>query len=412
MRNLYRACLVFGCAFLLVFTAKADDAQMSAESAGTKSSAAVVESQQATTSEFNKFFTVSASLREEFDDNINTTRTNKKSQFKTVVEPSILLDFPMEQTSVSFRYTPTLIYYPDRDGRDYDLNHEFVGRVTHSFSSRLNLDAREQFRYSNEPAIFDSSALVRRSGEYFYNVASIQGDIQWTPKFGTTSAYTNIYTDYIDDLLSETNDRMSHNFDQDFRYLILPTTTLVFAGGYYFNDYENVSRDSQAITASVGADHSFSPQFTGGIRLGAQYVDLLQGGGDNIAPYGSLFANYQLGARSSLELNYSHSFQPTDATNFYGQEADMISLAGRYQFTPKFSTKLQAMFTHGDYVSKYTLLGNSFQEDVLAFDLGFNYKLNNYVDFELGYTYTSVMSDFEVREYDRNRVYIGVRGTY
>jgi hypothetical protein len=409
MKNLYRACIVFGCAFLLLFTVKADDAHVSAEAGD---SVVVVEAEQVGTPEFKKPFTVSASLREEFDDNIYTTRTNKRSQFKTIVEPSILFSFPLEQTSFSFRYTPTLVYYPDRDGRDYDLNHEFVGRVTHSFSSRLNLDLREQFRYSNEPAIFDSAALVRRSGEYIYNVASIQGDIQWTPKFGTTSAYTNTYTDYIDDLLSETNDRMSHNFDQDFRYLILPTTTLVFAGGYFYNDYENVSRDSQAITASVGVDHSFSPQFTGGIRLGGQYVDLLQGGGDNIAPYGSLFANYQLGARSSIEFNYSHSFQPTDATNFYGQEADVITLAGRYQFTPKFSTKLQAIYTHGNYVSEYTLMGESFQEDVLAFDLGFNFKLNNYLDLEAGYTFTSVMSDFAVREYDRNRVYIGIRGTY
>src|SRR5437773_2559855 len=51
-----------------------------------------------------KPWAISVSVREEFDDNINAEKHNKDSSFKTIVSPSILLNFPVGETLLSARY--------------------------------------------------------------------------------------------------------------------------------------------------------------------------------------------------------------------------------------------------------------------------------------------------------------------
>ena len=55
--------------------------------------------------EKKKPFTVSATVREVYDDNIFTTNTNKVDQWETVLEPSFLFNYPMDQTLFQARYT-------------------------------------------------------------------------------------------------------------------------------------------------------------------------------------------------------------------------------------------------------------------------------------------------------------------
>src|ERR1700743_1585423 len=44
-------------------------------------------------SDHPKFYTLTAALREEYDDNIYTSKNNAQSSFKTDFSPSILVDF-------------------------------------------------------------------------------------------------------------------------------------------------------------------------------------------------------------------------------------------------------------------------------------------------------------------------------
>lgn len=369
-------------------------------------------------------FTVSASLREEYDDNIYTTHTNKKSQFKTEVSPSILFNYPMDNTTFSARYTMGLDYYPDRAGSATDLSHDFLARVTHSFSPRFNVDAREEFRYAQEPSLFDNAVLIRRSGDYIENTGGVQGNMQWTPKFGTVTAYTNDYIDYRNQQVGVGENHMTHTLNQDFRFLVLPKATLVFGGIYNGADYFHTMRDTDSFTGNAGLDYSFSPEFTMGGRVGGTYTEL-QNQGSYTSPYGNLVANWDLGARTSVNASYTHSFIQTDATNFYGQEADSFSVGGQYKITPAFSTHANIAYTLGNYNNKLRATGatpgglgltitspGNVQEDVLGLDWGFSYNLNKYLDLDWGYIYTLSTSDDPARDYDRNRVYIGIRGTY
>ena len=87
-----------------------------------------------------------------------------------------------------------------------------------------------------------------------------------------------------------------------------------------------------------------------------------------------------------------------------------------YNVTPDITTHFEGDFTHAEYDSQDLDPSggaiSDFSENVAAFDTGVTYHYNQYVDFELGYIFSIVDSEEQFRNYTRNQIYIGVRGTY
>lgn len=373
-----------------------------------------VSAAQKTKSETKRPITVTAMLREEYDDNIFTSAQNKKSQFKTIVEPSILYNLPLENTLLSARYTYGMTYYPDRGDKDIDNSHEWIGRIDHSFNSRFNVDIRDRLRYTQEPDIVGGDARSRRSDSSFIsNLGSIQGNMQWTPKLGTATTYSNDFLEYDDLTLNRQSGRMINALNHDFRYLLSPTWTAVVGGSASLSDYFFAKKDSNTYNGLLGVDYALSPQITVGARVGPSITDL-DGRGTYLNPYGTVFGNWTLGARTSVEASYTHSVSETDLENYFLQESDTFSLNGRYQFTPKFYGRLGARLTLGSFDSDLGAGSNrtKIEENVYALDGALGYKIIEQLDLEAGYGFSSVDSTQTTREYDRNILFISLRGTY
>ncbi len=358
--------------------------------------------------------TVSASLREEYDDNIFTTKTNKKAQFKTIIEPSILYNLPLDNTLLSARYTFGLTYFPDRGEKETDSSHEFTGRLNHSFTTRFNVDLRDRVRYSQEPQILEGGARTQRTNSsYLSNLGSIQGNMQWTPKLGTSTSYSNDWLHYEEKELELSSDRTVHTITHDFRYLLTPTITVVVGGFAHADDYVHANKDSNTIAGSFGADYSLTPQITVGARMGPSLTEF-EGGGDFLTPYGTLYGSWILGARSNVEASFTHSVSETDLGGYFQQETDTFSFSGKYQFTSHIYGKAGGRLQIGNFDQDQGTTGTttSFSENVYGVDLTLGYRINQFLDLETGYGYTLVSSDSIAREYDRNRIWIGIRGTY
>jgi hypothetical protein len=58
-----------------------------------------------------KFYTITAELRETYDDNVYTSSNDKVSSFETDVTPSILFNIPMENSQFAARLTVGGTYY-------------------------------------------------------------------------------------------------------------------------------------------------------------------------------------------------------------------------------------------------------------------------------------------------------------
>ena len=94
--------------------------------------------------------------------------------------------------------------------------------------------------------------------------------------------------------------------------------------------------------------------------------------------------------------------------------ADRLSTTLRYDITPDLTAHLTGVFTHGEYTQSLLTPGtiSSFSEDDLGLDMGLAYHVNRHLDLEAGYIFSDVSSQLGFRDYTRNQIYLGVRGTY
>ena len=364
-------------------------------------------------SDNKKPFTISATLREIYDDNIFTAKTNTVSSFETEFSPSILLDFPMQDSEFTARYTFGVTYYENRPGDSFDYTHEFAAQYKHSFSDRFNMNVAEDFRYFTEPSLFESVGTPYRSGAYYDNMINLGFNGQWTPLFGTSTTYANNIIKYETNSIATGQDNVENTISQSFLFAILPKVNLVFGAIYDDTSYDSIARGYTSYTGDTGLDWQALPTLSIGGRVGASYTDAEQAG-STVTPYGAVTVNWQLGARSSLKFDYTHSVVPTDLVSAEGQVADRFDTTFTYNISPKLNVHLDGIFTYGQYTQDLTAPGTTpnFNEDDFGLDTGVVYHLNNLIDLSAGYLLSGVSSQLSIRDYTRDQIYVGVRGTY
>ncbi len=369
-----------------------------------------------TLTDLKRFFTVTADVREEYDDNIYTSNTNKVSSLKEEISPSILFSYPMENSTLDARYTAGFTYYNHSpSGQHVDQDHDIVLRYNHSFSDRFNLDVRDDGGYHVDPALLQDIGTVNRDGAYYDNIATAEFTAQWTPLFGTVTSYSNSFITYENGDIGTFEDSDENTITQDFRFAFWPTVT--FAAGVIFDniDYFYTDRGYTNYTADTGFDWQALPSLSLGFRVGGSVATLQQGGTEE-DPYASANLNWQLGERSRFIASYVHTVTPTDFAQADAQTSDRVTGNFLYNITPDITTHFEGSYTHAEYSSEdldpSAGTVDSFSENVAAFDTGVTYHYNQYLDFELGYIFSIVDSQEQFRDYTRNQVYIGVRGTY
>lgn len=364
-------------------------------------------------SENRKPFIITATLREGYDDNIFTAKTNKVSSFTTDIEPSILFDFPMDSSDFSLRFSAGLTFYYNRNGGSADKTAEMVLRYNHSFSDRFNIDVRDRVGYYSEPSVLTGGGSLYRDGGYVNNLATVDFTAQWTPLFGTVTTYSNSLYDYQNSAIAAGQSSDENIGSEDFRFAILPKINLVFGGIIDNITYDTAHRGYTNFTADTGIDWQALPSLSIGGRVGATFADP-EGTDSSVSPYGAATVNWRLGARSTLDFNYEHDVVPTDFLTAAGQEADRFTLRFSYDITPSLTVHAQGIVTHGVY-NQDLIQGNAvpnFSEEDYGLDTGFSYHFNSHFDFDAGYTFSAISSQEGFRDYTRNQFYVGVRGTY
>ncbi len=366
-----------------------------------------------------KFYTITASLRETYDDNVYTSNINKVASLETSISPSILVNFPMTESDFSARYTPTATYYNHGGGSgngsttpSIDFTHELIAQYSHHFSDRFNFNVGEEFHYYTEPSIFESTGTSYVSGPYFSNIINANASAQWTPLFSTTTTYANTLVQYQNTAEALGQNSVENTGSHTFNFAVLPK--VVLAVGAIGDDisYDQVNRGYTTYTGFVGAQWQILPSLSLNVRGGGSYTKAA-GNQTSLSPYASVESIWTLGARSSLTFDYAHEVAPTDQIGADAEIVDRASASFQYSITPSLSAQAQGILTHANITSNLGLSGlPSYQENDYGLDLTGTYHYNNYLDFEAGYLLTGVSSDLIFRDYTRNQIYVGVRGTY
>ncbi|MCE0523186.1 MAG: hypothetical protein LV480_09780 [Methylacidiphilales bacterium] len=373
-----------------------------------------------------KFYTITASLREIYDTNVDTTHSNPQTSLETELSPSILVDFPTEDSDFSARYTLDTTYYANVSNNNNNnnnnttsgtlqYNQEFNAQYNHTFSERLQLNLAEDFRYFYEPSLFQSVGTNYQNGNYIANIFNGTVTMQWLPRFSTQTTYSNTIVRYNETSVGNNQNNNENTGSQVFIFTLFPKISLTFGGIGDGATYLGSTRGYTAYTGFVGAQWQPLPSLNLSGRVGGTYTetDLNQ---TLITPYTNLSIDWTLGARSELTFNYTHEVVPTDLIGADAETADRVSSNFRYDITPNLSTHLQGILTNvvipSALANSNSNLGNNYTEIDYALDTGFTYHYNSYLDFNCGITLSGVSADISTNGYNRSQTYLGVRGTY
>lgn len=362
-------------------------------------------------------FHVTATVRGGYDDNTLTTAVNRQSSYFTSADIGLSYDFGNSRTRLSLTSGVGVTYYFDRPGRDYDYNANLSLAVTHKATPRLTLSASALATYQAEPDFSLNIGTNRQSGNFFYTSDRVTAAYQWAPKFSTATSYTFAAVKYENSAIGFSEDRIENTFGNEFRFLLLPTTTAVAEVRFQIVSYEDIARDSTSEFLLAGVDHSFNPRFNISLRGGVEFRQI-ENSDDRTSPYFEGTLNYSLGRRTSVSWTNRYALEQPDVVGAATRETFRTGLQVKYGITPRLSSSLGFFYQHDENkgsTQNGLLAGgasDNFAEDSFSLSLGAAYQITRYLSVDAGYSWSEVYSEIALREYSRNRYYLGLSATF
>lgn len=398
--------------------------------------------------EQSKPWSVSVAVRGFYDDNMFSAptdadkvpgRAGPQESFGVSVNPKVGLNFALDRTVITFNYSYDFRWFEARDNNEADHIQLADLGISHSFSERLKVDASDRFTYAQEGAvrIDDVQTLVGRSdGDYVHNRAKAGVTAGLTERLNLTVSYQNDIWDFENtgaNSFSALLDRMEHLGTIELGYSVTPATS---AGiGYMYKDV--ASRSTDLISTSVGlapadsrdnrshfiyggVEHQFNAQLDAALRAGIQLVDFVnvpdntQGYDTSTEiPFVDASLGYTYNPGSSLRVGVKHTMAPTSIGSALSQDATAVYANLNHAITPKWGLGAMALY-------QYSSLRGGFydgdSEQLFAAGVNVNYAISTSLSAELGYNYDNLSSDLntaiDLRSFDRNRVYVGLRAAF
>jgi len=420
-----------------------------------------------------KPWSVSATLRGFYDDNINSvpggsgaltivnpttgaSTTYHRSGFGFEVSPAFSVVWPWEQTTLSLGYIYSFKDYqfkPLGNSDTVDMTHSFAVSLTHTFNELYSARVSDSFVIGQEPDFLRAgntySTFQRISGSNIRNFGDAAFDGKVTPLLGFEVGYANGYYNYAADgtvgvpssptyLASPGGflNRMEQTVHLDSRWQLSPDTVGVI--GYQFTDvnyYEDQTllptgtlpfnvvsntRNQRGHYGYVGVDESFTPALTASVRVGARYTDYYNdpNASANVGPYAQLSLRWNYAYQSYAEVGFVHDRIATDllGNGSNSGNGDLTLDSDTSSVYATLSHRLAPGLTgsiNGQYQNSEYYGGqyNNQAENFYTFGANLDYKVNRFMSTQVGYNYDRLDSAIG-RGFDRNRVYVGLTASY
>ena len=410
-----------------------------------------------------KPFTATVAIREGYDSNPLTqsyqSSTDVQSSTYSSVNPSLGYNYTGLQADLSARYDFQGIYFPSLNTSvDIQYNQTFTGQYTYAFDPRFSITVADNFNFFEQPIAQQFAAglapTTNTQGSII-NLGTIKADYRVTDRLSMVTRWNNQVVNSdgpasynnsggITSGSASQSNYMNNGAFQQFRLDFTPETIGTFTVDYQLFDYQSDQsfRDNQQVAFTLGADHTFLPTlfFTG--RAGIQLNDNF-GTSDNsknvgpgglnsgeqeigVYPFVSLSSTWNYGQQNSLTAGFSIQIQQSTQQTSSDSESYNLTLNSDHAFTEKLklvqtlNVQLALYTPQFDKEQSLAIYGGyqgSGQQTVASYNCKFSYAFFPYLSAELGYTFSTFQSYFDENNsnggsYNRNVVYIGVRGTY
>lgn len=310
--------------------------------------------------------------------------------------------------------------------------------MVHHINERLRFRSRSNISYEMEPDYDSGIATDRRQGEYLRYSSDNSLGYRWTERFATVTGYRVSGTSWDD---SSDQNYIRHLFYNQFRYRTSPITVLTSSIRYGMTD-NNKGPDSDSWYIMVGAEHEFSATTVGVVRVGAQHYSP-DNGDDQWSPYFEGTIKTQINEKFSVRAFAYFGIEDRNR-NIWVHDCSDIGTPGvaRVLFEERQILRIGSQASYvvshkltffggvnlifDDYSDgKYTTAGFSggkawtvgdsasdFDETVFNVNVGASFQLTDNLYLTSSYNYTNSNSDASTREYDRNRVQLGLQASF
>jgi hypothetical protein len=405
-----------------------------------------------------KPWSVSATLRGFFDDNINTAPSSgvrqKVGSWGVEISPGFGLNWVQDTTSLSLGYRYSLKEYEERAPgfNKTDQTHIFDAALNHAFSDRYRIALSDSFVLGNEPDLIraqNTEDTFFRTENTIRNYGSIIFNAELTPILGLELGYDNAFYDYhqnrgnsslpdfppfiVTPTLSGLLDRDENRAHVNANFHVMPDTT-VYVGYKYgqtvYTGNEDIAvlGDGTVLTSDqrnvrshygyVGAKHTFLPNLSGSVEVGGEYSDYYNSPNDETAanPYVQAQLTYNYAPESFVQLGVSHQRSATDiiapaGANDYTKDAETTVVFGRiyHRIAPRLFANINGTLQNSSFEGG-SVDGDA--EGLYQLGLELDYKFNQFLAAQVGYNYDKLDSDLANRSFSRNRVYFGLTASY
>lgn len=313
-------------------------------------------------------------------------------------------------------------YFDDIDvgGMSADQSSEVAGfglNWTNRISDRLRIVSRNNLNKEREPD-YAQGFQGAASGDYLRWSTDQAVGYRWSERLGTYTGvrYDDVSYDDIDGF-----DRSSLMFYNDFRYQVSPQTVGTFT--YRLSEVDGGSvADSTNSYFLLGLEHRFSPNTLGVIKVGVQSRDV-DGGDDTSSPYVEASIKSQFNEQFTVSSYLRYGVEDYarfvraigGAREYEGAETLRLGVTGIYGVSEELSLNAGLNYVNLGYVDGKAAGGavSDNDEDSLNLSVGFRLELSDTMWLNGSYNFETLSSDVaDSREYDRNRINLGINSTF
>ncbi len=317
-------------------------------------------------------------------------------------------EFRTTRSLLNLAFTAGITQYWDLSQDEWDPLLKLELDYRYALSPKLELTANAYVSYQSEPDFFNENNATlngRRNGNYFYSNARLSASYRWTPKFSTVTSYNFVAVNYEETAVGNVEDRYENIFSQEFRYLILPNTTLTAQYRFNYTTYDsNTGRDTTNHIVAAGLSQQFTPRLSASFRAGAQFQNS-DDGTERTSPYGEGTVSYAYSPDSQLSMFLRYGLENSSRlTADTSNETFRIGMRVNHRFTGKLLGNANVYYQNSE-ISNDPF---SRTEDTFNAGVGLTYFLTNNFFVDANYTFSMIDSDQLFSSYDRHRASIGL----
>lgn len=304
-----------------------------------------------------------------------------------------------------------IIHYLD-DAPRYDDTYysaRLAFNIVHHASRRLKISNNFYLAYEVEPDYAIGASTSLRNGQYLYGYDNFSVSYAWSERFSTTTSYTIEGIQYEDDDVSTFEDRLSHIVAQQFAFALSRRTSLVGEYRFRVTNYAEASNDYTSHYVLAGIDQAWSERTTGSLRAGAEFYESDRV--SEVAPYFEAALDHSVTRKTEAHLYGAIGFDGSELGDYNSRYSYRSGLTASHKVSERFSVNAGAHYVYSDYEGDGETTEDVNEHQIHA-SAGLAYRLWHNVSMDAQYSYTLLTSDDEFRDYNRNRISLGLSAQF